>query len=41
MITGAKLLSENVPAPRIASLARAALLLAVGAAAAAAIANLL
>ena len=41
MITGAKLLPASVPAPRIASLSRAALLLAVGAAAAAAIANLL
>ncbi len=41
MITGVKLLPQSSPAPRIASHARAALLLAVGAAAAAAIANLM
>jgi len=41
MITGRKLLPESVAAPRIASLARAALLLAVSAGAAAVLVNLL
>ncbi len=41
MITGTKVLPESVPAPRIASRARAALLLAGSAAAAAVIANLM
>lgn len=41
MITGRKVLPETLPAPRLASLTRAALLLAGGVAAAAIIANLL